>query len=95
MHNKQTRILTALATIASSLSARISRVTVAKIASHNLGLPTNGHHYRRVCPPGAGIGPSSHLMSEKVIVGSRSFTRKQRKFIKSMAYSEWGRMLQK
>ena len=83
----------ALKRIASALAPKINRVLAAKMAQRKLlGKVIEGSStYRQLCPKGAGFGPKLHTMEQRTFIGGRRFARTQRRFVKALAYTPWGR----
>ena len=83
--NKPNLILGALMAIAATLRYPVSRLQAAKLnVRKKLGyVPEGTGRYHAVCPKGAGHGPAARPLADKGQVGSRAFTRRQRRFIKN------------
>jgi len=83
MQNNHNRIIGALLSIAATLSFPVNRVKRAKDSIFKMlgSVPEGAAKCRKIYPDGAGHCPG-HTMEEKHLVGSRTFTRRQRRFIK-------------
>ena len=84
MTNHTNRLFAKLVAIAAAITFPVNRVIAAKLAIKKaLGtVPEGAASYKSVCPKGAGhcLG---HTMAEKMLVGSRTAKRQQRRFFKA------------